>query len=343
MKEIDLSIIVPVYNMEKYLNKCIDSLINQKKTAYTYEILCVNDGSTDSSLSILNEYESLNNGLVKVINIENGGVSNARNVGIENALGKLITFVDSDDWVDENLVELSVENMKNNDIDLIIFDSYYVNDKEVLHKESVKGTVFNTENHACSKVFKMEIIKKYNIGFPSDLTIGEDMVFTFSYISAIDKFKHIDKAMYYYRQNRDDSSMNLAVNTKYKEVFKACEYIYSFAEKNKMLKNKQSGIEYLFIKNLIVRNTVKVIKNNKINKINSELKKQYNILNEYFGNWNKNIFLLEDNDNYFKNKLGRKYMKVLQSLENNNINFMYYFIIGKLEGKIYGEKFRRKF
>ena len=323
MEQLDLSIIVPVYNMEKYLHKCIDSLINQKAVEYTYEIICINDGSTDSSLNILKEYKKKNNELIKIINIENGGVSNARNVGMKNSLGKLITFVDSDDWVDDNLVKLSVENMKDKNVDLIVFDSFYVNDKEILHQEHVDGTIFNTENHACGKVFRREIVEKYDIQFPIDLTIGEDMVFTFSYISVMDSFKHIKKGIYYYRQDRQNSSMNLVVNTKYKEVFKACEYIYFFTEKNKVLKYKYQEIEYVFIKNLIVRNTIKVIKNNSISKIKKELEYQFKILNKYFKCWKKNKYLLSDIDNYFKNKLGKKYVNVLEDLESNSISFYY--------------------
>ena len=97
-----ISVIVPVYNVEKYLNKCIDSIINQ--TYKNLEIILVDDGSQDSSGKICDEYTKKDN-RIKVIHKENGGVSSARNIGLNNATGEWIAFIDADDWVDEEYLQ----------------------------------------------------------------------------------------------------------------------------------------------------------------------------------------------------------------------------------------------
>lgn len=97
-----LSVIVPVYNVEKYLKECINSIINQ--TLKDIEIICVNDGSTDNSLKILEELSQLDN-RIKIINKENGGLASARNAGMKVASGEYYTFIDSDDFIDTNAYE----------------------------------------------------------------------------------------------------------------------------------------------------------------------------------------------------------------------------------------------
>ena len=97
MEKVMISVIVPVYNVENYLGKCLDSLINQ--TYKDIEIICINDGSTDNSLNILREYEQMDSRII-IIDQKNGGLSNARNIGLKEAAGEYIMFVDSDDWID---------------------------------------------------------------------------------------------------------------------------------------------------------------------------------------------------------------------------------------------------
>lgn len=113
-----ISIIVPVYNVEKYLARCLDSLTNQ--TLRNIEIICVNDGSTDSSLEILRDYASKDNRII-IVDKANGGLSSARNAGLELIQGEYFMFVDSDDWLDECTCEESYKNIKDNDADCLMF------------------------------------------------------------------------------------------------------------------------------------------------------------------------------------------------------------------------------
>ena len=113
----DISIIVPVYNAEKYLVKCLDSLVNQTKK--NIEIILVNDGSKDKSIDILNEYKEKYPDMITIISQENQGQSAARNSGIENATGKYIDFVDSEDYVSENMFEKLYEKAIEKDFDVV--------------------------------------------------------------------------------------------------------------------------------------------------------------------------------------------------------------------------------
>lgn len=115
----EVSIIVPVYNVESYLAKCLDSCINQNFT--DMEIVCVNDGSNDSSVEILQAYSKFDS-RIKIINKKNGGLSSARNAGIAEACGKYIMFVDSDDWISSDAVGKLYKNAEDNNSDVVIFD-----------------------------------------------------------------------------------------------------------------------------------------------------------------------------------------------------------------------------
>ena len=117
MSDIKVSVIVPVYNVEKYLRQCLDSIINQ--TLKEIEILCINDGSTDSSPEILKEYEEKDS-RIKIINKKNAGLSAARNQGLELAKGEYVSFIDSDDWINETFCEALYTAAKKYDSDIAI-------------------------------------------------------------------------------------------------------------------------------------------------------------------------------------------------------------------------------
>lgn len=327
----DLSIIVPIYNGEKYLHKCLQSLINQKGKHYKYEVICINDGSTDSSLEILISYKKKYSSLIKVINIDNNGVSNARNVGIDNSIGDYITFVDSDDWVKSSFVKLLMDEVDSETF--LICSSIYAYDNKLIENiEAIDKTVFNTENSVWSKVFYRKRIIQYNIRFPKNITMGEDLVFTFCYACCVNKYKYMNKYLYYYRGDSVGSLMNSKIKTTYKQVFKACEYVYGFAKENDLLNENFDNIEYLFIKNLIVRNTLKIIKFERgiINKI-VEINNSVLFVRGYFPDWIDNKLILHDADGYISKKLGKYYLNVLRNLDNNLVISLLFLIKGKCE------------
>ena len=121
------SIVIPVYNVEKYLEKCLNTVLNQNFT--DYEVVCVNDGSTDSSLNILRDYEERYRQL-KIIDTENGGTASARNIGLKNANGEYIWFVDADDWIEENSLQIFDSQLKDEQVDVLCFNGKLVYEKD---------------------------------------------------------------------------------------------------------------------------------------------------------------------------------------------------------------------
>jgi len=192
-KEIDLkeeippevSVIIPVYNREKYLIQCLDSVINQ--TLKNIEIICINDGSTDRSLEILNEYGK-KDGRIKIINQKNQGVAFARNIGLKIARGEYVGFVDSDDWIDLNFFETLFTEAKKEDADLartLYVYEFQDHSKEgdtnriILEKKS-NGELLNVNEHSVviwNAIYKREYLQKNNIYF-DDLQAVVDVPFT---------------------------------------------------------------------------------------------------------------------------------------------------------------------
>ena len=217
---IKFSIIVPVYNVECYLSKCLISLINQTYT--NIEIICIDDGSTDNSIQVLEEYK-LKDDRIKIIKQENCGVSVARNVGIENASGDYILFVDADDWLETDACEILEHTLKNTESELILFYHYRVmpncriksslkiNDSHLynnMHKLLDKEQEFVLSNALAplwNKLFKRDLIVANNIRFPIGLKWFEDGIFILKYYALDPKTIVIDKFLYNYTCSRQGS------------------------------------------------------------------------------------------------------------------------------------------
>lgn len=209
-KIIKVSVIVPVYNVEKYLKRCLDNLINQ--TLSDIEIICVNDGSTDNSLEILENY-SKQDERIKIINQQNGGLSVARNTGMEVAVGEYIGFVDSDDWVDVDFYEKLYNAAKNNDCDIAVADflrKHPKKDKKRLHikEEKVYSTpedkymICRTFREGCvwNKIYRKSLLDKINLKFVPGMYY-EDRDFTARSLFYSDKLVTVPNTYYNYFVN----------------------------------------------------------------------------------------------------------------------------------------------
>ena len=173
-----VSVIVPVYNVERYLGKCLDSLVNQ--TLDDIEIIIVNDGSTDASKYVIEQYIGKYEN-IKYYEKENGGLSDARNYGLQFAKGKYIAFLDSDDYVDTNLYKKMYEKAKKEDSDMVEGNFYWVYDKKTKKDigEKYKGKKQMLEKArvvAWNKLYKKEILDKAKVEFPKGLRY-EDVEF----------------------------------------------------------------------------------------------------------------------------------------------------------------------
>lgn len=170
-----VSVIVPVYNVEKYLKRCLDSLINQ--TLSDIDIICINDGSKDSSLQILEQYAQKDSRIV-IYNQENSGLSVARNTGLEHASGEYIGFVDSDDWVDLDFYEKLYNSAKNNNADIAVADfirehpnkkpkRLKLKEEKIYTTPEDKFMICKVHREGCvwNKIYRTEFIKSINLKF----------------------------------------------------------------------------------------------------------------------------------------------------------------------------------
>lgn len=230
---IKVSIIVPVYNVEAYLDKCIKSILNQ--TFSDFELILINDGSTDKSLEICNYYKSIDNRII-VIDKINTGSSDSRNIGINLAKGEYICFVDSDDWIEENMLIDYLSLVDNNDdVDMIISGIYIdrVSDNGEISRSTnnYKYSVWDTEdkiknniinifpnaliNSSCNKLYKSDLIKLNKIKF-IDTNIGEDTLFNLELLKYIKSLIITDKSYYHYMKYPMNLSLTrLIINDAY--------------------------------------------------------------------------------------------------------------------------------
>jgi len=209
-----ISIIVPIFNCEKYIPQCVTSLINQ--TYRNTEILLINDGSTDSSGLLCDNYKESDN-RITVIHQNNSGVSSARNQGLDCANGDYIAFVDADDYVSPDFIYSLYNNIKNTDISICGY--YRFSDSAPLretlltftpnlpHDELFHYVLCNNHigGYLWNKFFRSKIIVENNIRFNTTLRIGEDMLWITEYLKHANNGVYIPKALYYYQNNRDSA------------------------------------------------------------------------------------------------------------------------------------------
>ena len=203
-----VSIIIPVYNTEKYLKQCLDSVICQ--TLEDIEIICIDDCSTDSSLQILREYSQRDTRVKVFQNSMNQGLSYTRNIGIDNACGEYIQFVDSDDWVEPDTAEVLYRIAADNQLDLLRF--LKKNQDKTLFGESVANQVFPSgvdllEKLFCQRYFGIgpwllflsrRFVEKCCLRFDPKLTYAEDMLFSFQSMTMAERCMCINEQKYKY-------------------------------------------------------------------------------------------------------------------------------------------------
>lgn len=201
-----VSIIIPVYNVEKYIERCIDSVLTQ--TFKDFELILINDGSKDHSLKIMNNYKK--DARVIIIDQENQGPAKTRNRGIKEAKGKYIMFIDSDDYIDEDYIENYYDTLKEDDYDLVIGGYQKINGNEIEFKRQLIEGEFSKYmvTGPVSKLYKKSFLTKNKITF-LDTTASEDVYFNLLAYSKNPKIKIIDNIGYYYIYNPTSLSNTL--------------------------------------------------------------------------------------------------------------------------------------
>lgn len=210
-----ISVIVPIYNAENYLHRCLDSILAQTFT--DFELILVNDGSTDCSGKICDEY-ALKDNRIKVIHKSNGGVASARQMGVDNALGNYTIHADPDDWVEPTMLEELYKKAIEKDADMVICDFYVqtcntcITRTQRISEESSEATLLALLSHKlhgslCNKLIRLECYKKFNIRFVEGLNFCEDYLVCVKMLKNDIKVAYLNKAFYYYDQFTNDNSI----------------------------------------------------------------------------------------------------------------------------------------
>ena len=265
MEEIKISIIIPIFNAEKFLNKSISSVINQ--TYNNIEIILVNDGSTDNSKRICEKFLKEDK-RIKLINCKNNGVSFARNLGLQKSTGEYIFFLDSDDWIDKKTIEIMIKNVNENNADIVKvnhFNTYSksrekINKFDLVLKEKFKNKDLvviepKVREYLYANTYLLntvwgELIKKSltkDILFDNCVTYGEDLLFNFKLLKKSRKMIYLKDAYYHYYINKNGINQNYDFNTLCKKI-QNLNYVYS--EIIKKYKEKED-ISYKYIKEVI--------------------------------------------------------------------------------------------
>lgn len=251
-----LTVIVPAYNVEKYIEKCLESLVNQ--TYRDLEILVVNDGSTDNTKKIIEKYEKKSENL-KLLNKENGGLSSARNFGLQNTETKYVAFVDGDDYLELNAYEIIMKKVEEEKADIGIYNlkKIYPNkivnsklSKRIYYKKDFLKQLFSkskeTDVIVCNKIFRMDIIIKNRIYFENKAYF-EDTGFIFRYLYFVKKISLLDLPLYNYIQH------NNSITKKFNRlIISSCENTYKiikeFYQKNNEYEKYKSEIENMYLR-----------------------------------------------------------------------------------------------
>lgn len=267
MKKPEITIIVPVYNVEQSLSRCIDSILTQ--TFVDFELLLINDGSKDNSGKICDDYSHKDN-RIKVFHKENNGVSSARNLGLKHAKGTYIAFIDSDDWVkDSYLDELYKASTDNSDLvvgSYTQFDengNYYIREytsrtynlsksvdiKQIEQSSTISICLFF---HPWRKLFKTNIIREHNILFDESIFISEDTIFIMKYVCYCENIRIISNTsyMYYLPTSSNKYLMDLKDLDKHMELFEKCEETF-YSNQGYHLDALKQLIFYIFFNNFM--------------------------------------------------------------------------------------------
>ena len=295
MNKCKLSIIVPVYGVEKYIDKCLNSLV--KQSLKEIEIIVVNDGTKDNSQKIVDKYVKKYPDKIKSYIKENGGQGSARNYGLKKASGEYIGYVDSDDFVEKDMYKKLYNKAKENNYDIVVCGNYNVS--EDYQNKNIDAFInnYNTdlENIFCgkmavwNKIYKRDILIKNKLEFKEKVWY-EDLAFTLKAIMNSNTFAFIDEPLYDYLI-REGSTMNNSNVQRNLEILDAFNDILSYIQHNKK-EEYFSKIEFLAIDHIYISAIVRVLKAEADDKVKREtINKLIDYMNKKFPNYKNNKYI----------------------------------------------------
>ena len=323
-----ISVIVPVYNVEAYIAKCLDSLVNQ--TIDDIEIIVVNDGTKDNSQEIIDEYVKKYPKKVFSYIKENGGLSSARNYGIKKAHGEYIGFVDSDDYVDTDLYEKMYNEGKKENADVVGCGVRYIYKDKIAGKD-LNASIFNKsvvespeillrlKSYAPNKIYKRELWDEFE--FPKQYF--EDSAVIYNVLLKANKIACIYDSYYYYNRLNETAITRIADNRAY-DIFKSCDSILDYYKKNNSYEKTKNVVDEVCIGHIRFR-IITYIRCNDMKKLKEYIDYSTKYLDEKIPDWRKNksakfSFKIKMRDNLyrmiFKNKAFYSVYSKLHSLKH---------------------------
>jgi glycosyltransferase involved in cell wall biosynthesis len=303
-----ITVIVPVYNTEPYLEKCLDSLLRQ--TLQDIQIVVVNDGSTDHSAEVAREYASRFPEKFVYLEKENSGQADARNLGLKYASGEYTGFVDSDDYIDLWMYEKLYAKARELNADMVECEYRHVYQRKQTVKKipdyrADEMSVF-TKSSVWNKIFRTKLLDAAQALFPSRLKY-EDLEFVCKIAPWIKKAGIVHEGLYYYIQ-RGNSTMHTVRHIP--DIFQILMNIIEYYQNNHFFDQYKTHLEYICIYQLLGSNFFRIIKISERIQRTALLKQNWNFLHELFPRWRKNEFLKAKNgllDVFFKTQFFMSY------------------------------------
>ena len=288
---IDISVIVPVYNTSKYIKECIESILNQTYT--NYEVLFVNDGSTDDSLAILETYSDPR---FHIINQKNQGLAVARNNAVKLAKGEYITFVDSDDYIANTMFETLINASFNKKADIVWCDmvTFMKEEKNRLYKEfpaildAKKSYILNNAG-PCAKLIKKDVLVRNNLFFLTN-HVYEDIAVVPAYALYADEIIYVDEGLYYYRLHEGSTMKQVTYNVKMEDIFDSMEVLHNYFKDS-----YKEEMEYIYIKHLLHAASLRFLPYEEGKKQRTRIVK---IMKNLYPSWNKNVYFKQTDIKY---------------------------------------------
>lgn len=285
---IKVSVIVPVYNGEKYIKSCLDSIIGNDLKEI--EIIVINDGSTDYTSKILKEYKTKYD-IIEVIKKENEGQGSARNIGIDLAKGEFITFVDADDEIHNNMLSKMYNKLQQEQADICVCDYFEItNTNKVVKKaipqktEDIKKDYIVSVAGPCNKLIKTEILKKNNLYFPKT-GIYEDIAIIPLIAIYANNITYLEEPMYYYYIRKGSTMRQTQFNEKLLSIYNVLEILENGFKQTKA--QYEEELEFIYIKHLLYAGNGRFLE---YKEGKQEVKKIANIMKLKYPNWRKNKY-----------------------------------------------------
>lgn len=319
---VKLSVIVPCYNSALYLEKCLDSIIANE---VDMELILVNDGSKDNTLKIMKDYAKKYK-FIKIVDKKNGGLSDARNAGIDVAKGKYIAFIDSDDTINKNMFNEMLDKAITGDFDVVtcgvkmIYSDHelevnpgYTDDLN--NQESIKKQMYNFYPAACNKIYKRELLEK--IRFKKGVCY-EDVEFMYRLLPNLKNIGVVDGFYYEYLQR--DGSITYSFNEKLYDMVNNFEGIFKYYEDNDIFIEYKEELEYVYVRYSFATFIKRLAKCKDKNKYNEGVNFVLRKVKERFPDYKKNKYLKLSKKGLYLKHFNKLIANIIYYIEKNKMN-----------------------